>query len=757
MTRSTFRRLGSALLLVGVCSLAWFGCREAPGERSGETVTSSLAETVTVYRDDYGIPHIYADTAEAGLWASGYAMAEDRLQQMLENYLFGMGEYSAHFGPGENDRYLRSDLESRMWDHYGKAKQHYKEKLNAELRSHLTAFVKGINDFIAEHPERLPEWWPSDRPVDVYMPVAFSRQFIWGWPAGQAARDLRAVGLEPSFDVDLRASNQIALSADRTTFGAPALIIDPHLSWFGRQRYWELRLHAGDIHIAGFATAGFPYVNLGHNENVAWAHTTGGPDTADVYELKLDPKNKRRYLYDGEYRELAAQDVAVQLKGEPEPRSYTFLYSHYGPIIAEQDTPEGPRAYAAALAYAEEIGYLESKYWFMIARDYRGAMKALDVRQIMPQNVMVADTSGNTYYQRTGRVPIRPEGYDWDAPVDGSTSATEWQGIHEASELMSLLNPESGAMQNCNVGPDTMLVDSPLQYELYPEYIYNQPKHYTHQRGASALAQLAKTERFNRDALRQLALDRSVYQADRWQAELKRALAVAGTNPSKAALTAAKRIAAWNRQADAGSNGALHYYYWRDALLEQAGQERVSNMTARVNDYLELIRDGGPDGEGRLEDADLPLLVAALERGAQTMQNHHGDLDAVFGDVFRVGRTDIEDPARPGAPLSFPVGGGSLGDRGMATLRAIGFDPPRADHTRWGNRGQTSTQVVLLTKPIRSFSQPPLGQSDLPSSPHFVDQARDLLSKAKMKPAWFARSELRDGHVSETRELVYEP
>ena len=195
---------------------------------------------------------------------------------MLKNYLLGLGEYSAAFGPGDDDRFLRSDLESRMWDHYGTSKRFYEEKLNPELRSHIEAFVAGIADFMEHNPEAVPEWW-GERTVDRYMPVAYSRQFIWGWPAGQVHNDLRAAGVEPSFDVDARASNQVALAPSRTTFGAAALIIDPHLAWLGRQRYWEVRMHAGDIHISGFATAGFPYVNLGHNQKIAWAHTTGGP------------------------------------------------------------------------------------------------------------------------------------------------------------------------------------------------------------------------------------------------------------------------------------------------------------------------------------------------------------------------------------------------------------------------------------------------------------------------------------------------
>ena len=38
---------------------------------------------------------------------------------------------------------------------------------------------------MATHKSEVPAWW-GERKVDVYMPVAHSRQFMWGWPVGQA-------------------------------------------------------------------------------------------------------------------------------------------------------------------------------------------------------------------------------------------------------------------------------------------------------------------------------------------------------------------------------------------------------------------------------------------------------------------------------------------------------------------------------------------------------------------------------------------
>lgn len=699
------------------------------------------AEPVTIYRDEYGIPHIYAETAEAGMYAQGYAMAEDALARTLENFLRGLGKYSEAFGPGDNDENVRADLQSLMWDHYGTAKKHY-HTLPEALRRHNAAFVAGINDYMERHPEEVPGWWTQGA-VDVYMPVAFSRQFIWGWPLGQAASDLRAIGLRPNYDVEFPYSNEMALAPKRTTFGAAALVIDPHLSWYARFRYWEVRIHAGDIHISGFATAGFPYVNLGHNRHVAWAHTTGGPDTADVYELTLNPENIRQYLYDGEYRDLTTRTAVIHVKGESSPRTVTFYASHHGPIIARAEN----KAYAAKLAYADEIGYLASKYYFMTAKNYRDVMKALEIMQIMPQNVMVADTGGNIYYQRTGRTPIRPNGVDPSRPLDGSTSATEWKGIHPTSDLIHVLNPTQGYMQNCNITPDVMMVNSPMTAGKYRPYIFNQPPMYTHQRATRATEVLHTTDRFSVEALLDLALDRKCYQYERWIQALRDADKAFEGRRTRAHREGLRHLSRWDGFATKDSSGALMYYYWRRALLELAGEERVDALVGKLNNYLDIFGSGEP--RQSLTGEEHALLIDALVRGATTFQEQHGGFDAVYGDVFRVGRLDYNDT------VSFPVGGGSLRDEGMATVRAVGFTAPRDDHTRWGTSGQTSTQVVILTDPIQSFTQPPLGQSDHEDSPHFRDQARELFSEARFKPSWFHKDELLDGHVESELTLEY--
>src|SRR4029453_19410260 len=148
------------------------------------------------------------------------------------------------------------------------------------------------------------------------------------------------------------------------------------------------------------------------------------------------------------------------------------------------------------------------------------------------------------------------------------------------------------------------------------------------------------------------------------------------------------------------SSTALRFYYWRQSVNAALGEKEARVVSEKINDFMAVLKreKAKPDA---LTEEQKRGFVKALADGMARMRKNHGTLDANSGDVFRVGRDD----------KSWPVGGGSLTEEGLATLRAISFEPPRPDHTRWGRSGQTSTQVIVLTKPIQSWTQPPIGQS----------------------------------------------
>ena len=51
----------------------------------------SLADDVTIYRDRYGIPHVFGRTDAATVFGFAYAQAEDHFRQLEQNFILGAG------------------------------------------------------------------------------------------------------------------------------------------------------------------------------------------------------------------------------------------------------------------------------------------------------------------------------------------------------------------------------------------------------------------------------------------------------------------------------------------------------------------------------------------------------------------------------------------------------------------------------------------------------------------------------------------
>ena len=94
--------------------------------------------------------------------------------------------------------------------------------------------------------------------------------------------------------------------------------------------------------------------------------------------------------------------------------------------------------------------------------------------------------------------------------------------MHHSSELLQLLNPEQGFMQNCNVPPDAMLPHSPFSLEDYPDYIYGSAEYgaefsgWTNQRGARAIERLLADDSVTAEDAMSIINDIRPFGVERW-------------------------------------------------------------------------------------------------------------------------------------------------------------------------------------------------------------------------------------------------
>src|SRR5262249_51944057 len=105
------------------------------------------SEEITIYRDDFGIPNIFASTEEDAAYGMGYAQAEDRLEEVLKQYRRAEGTMAEFFGP----EHVKHDYRQRVWQHRAISEAHYAE-LSPKVRAITEAYQAGIQQYMNEHP-----------------------------------------------------------------------------------------------------------------------------------------------------------------------------------------------------------------------------------------------------------------------------------------------------------------------------------------------------------------------------------------------------------------------------------------------------------------------------------------------------------------------------------------------------------------------------------------------------------------------------
>jgi penicillin amidase len=112
----------------------------------GEIRVSGLQDTVTVKRDDWGVPHIYASNIHDLLFAQGYTQAQDRWWQM--EFFRATGDGRLQELTGRNDDLMGNDVFIRTIGWRRAAERDLAEVMTDEDKALLQAFADGVNAYI---------------------------------------------------------------------------------------------------------------------------------------------------------------------------------------------------------------------------------------------------------------------------------------------------------------------------------------------------------------------------------------------------------------------------------------------------------------------------------------------------------------------------------------------------------------------------------------------------------------------------------
>ena len=668
-----------------------------------EDPLAKLARDVTIYRDTYGVPHVFGRTDASTVFGFAYAQAEDNFWRVEENFIRALGRASELYG----EKTLEEDRLNHALEIPRLAREEY-ARLDRQLRSLCDAYAAGFNHYLARHPEVRPRLLTK---IEPWYTLAFIR-YNYYQNGFAHDRSLRRIGLETaSIDVDLTGhtgSNGWVVGPSKSASGHALLFINPHLPFFGPGQVYEGHVHSDEgWNFTGYTRFGFPFPYVGHNENGGWVSTDNAADHTDLYLETFDnPRRPLAYKYGKEYRVATerVEEIRVKTANGLETRRFTMRKTHHGPIVAKLDG----KPVALRMAKLESDGWLREWYDMTRAQSLAELKRAMTPLNMLFGNMMYADRQGNTWYLYNGAVPKRDPRFDWTKPVDGSDPATEWQGYHTIDELPQLTNPSAGWMQNCNTSPFLLTSEGgnpdPTRFPKYMVQEGDNP------RGEISRWLLSNKSTFTFDEWTKLAFDTQVRSADKRLGELttvlKHTLSRRGFPERPMLVEVHDLLLDWDQRSTDDSVAMTIFSLWHERML-RIPDERPASALGTVID--ELNRDFGT---WKVKWGE----ITRLQR-----------LDESKGEDFQ--------DAKP----SIAVSGVNGNDGAVFTLYAA---PARGQKRRYGVAGASYVSVVEFGPKVRALSVHTFGASGDPKSRHYMDQAA-LYARGQFKPAWLALEDIR--------------
>lgn len=502
------------LLVGGIAGIAvyWTFYRPLP-DYQATLEQPELRQEVDVHWDAHGVPHIYAQNSHDLYYSLGYVHAQDRLWQMTLNQMAAEGRFAEFLGK----ELLPYDKLQRTIGFWRIARQ-IEQTLSDSTRNLLEAYARGVNAYTEQNPRSLPihftlvdmdpiPWTPTHsialaRLMAWELNLAWKSELTYAYlseqlpdekfaellPQRESFSELgRSGSLDKAWAGALMplvqkneelnrmmgtqgssvGSNAWAVSARKSSTGAPLLAGDPHLGLNMPGKWYEVHLNLNGKNLSGATLAGAPIVILGQNDHLAWSLTNIMLDDTDFFKEAINPQNREQYVLDslaGDplYERFDYQKEVIKIKNADDT-VFTRRLTKHGPVISEV-FPEQQYVEDRVITMrwtghdvSNEVEALLEMNWAESFEEFRQGAKDF---KVPGQNLIYSDKEGNIARLALAGIPIRNP-----SPVllrNGWNPSQDWQGYVPYEELPSEINPERGWVANAN---------NPIGGENYPYYI----------------------------------------------------------------------------------------------------------------------------------------------------------------------------------------------------------------------------------------------------------------------------------------------
>lgn len=665
-------------------------------------------QDVTIARDEYGVPHIFGKTDADAAYGLAWAHSEDDFKNVQYNVLAGKGMLGRVLGKDG----VIFDFGLQFLNIDSLVEADYEKKISPGFKKVLSGYAQGLNAYAAAHPKEVlcKKALPFTE-KDLLCGGVLQTSLLAG--VGMALKSIREMRIEEYFSVNDVGSNAIAIAPSQTEDGKTYLAINSHQPLEGRFAWYEAHIQSEEgWDIIGGLFPGGQTIFVGTNRYLGWAHTTNYHTFGDIYKMEINPKNKKQYKYDGEWKNFGVRTAKLKVKiaGIIFSVKKKILLTEYGPTYANK---EG--LYAIRFPSYNDIRATDQWYQMNKAKNFTEFENAVKMKAIPLFNIVYGDAEGNIYLHSGGNVPLRNPQLNWKLPIKGTSSKYKWTEIVPYEKMPTVKNPDCGYVYNANNSPLYCTGDVCEwggDFVGLHRFTYNRGERFKHffdnHKGKISW------EDFHR-----IKFDKS-YHNDSTASYLRNFKMLFSLDEKKYPdiADAIRKIKNWNLSGDIDN---------REAALAMLTHQYLAKKYNAPFAFFMIAKNPVAENE----------LVEALSYAKNILLKTRGSIDVPLGEVQRHIRGSV----------SFPASG----------LREVprAADPKLYDEKKGIFRitgGDGYMQMNKLSKSgIEIYSVNAYGASSRPESPHYTDQMK-LFTEEKFKKMGFDKED-----ILKNAKKVYHP
>jgi penicillin amidase len=755
--------IGVLIVLILIGGFIYFNSLKP--DYSGEIALSGIENETSVYFDDYGIPHIYAQNQYDASTALGYVHAQDRLWQMELMRRIAPGRLSEIFGKDmlKNDRFFVSlGIEE--------ASKKSLEKLdkNGEVYKLATAYLNGINQFIENGPtpieftligiEKEPYQLNDIYNILGYMSFSFamaqktdpllsilkeklgddylkelnieigpnttliknSKENITDF--SEMVASVNEV-MEKSPIPPFIGSNSWVVSPKKSATGKVLFANDPHIEYSQPSVWYEAHIVTPKYEMYGYHLAGVPFPLLGHNRNYAYGLTMFENDDIDFYKEENDPTDSTKYKTPNGFEAYKTVTKTIKVK-DADDEIITVRSSRHGPIMNDAlDAITQTNPIAMSWIYTQfDVEVLAALHTISRATDMKDVKKGASMIHAPGLNIMYGDAKGNVAWWATGKLyKLKPE-VNRNFILNGASGEDDPVEYLDFSENPMAENPPWNYVYSANNQPDS------IANMMYPGYYLSEDR-------AKRIVQLLEPKNnWNKESMSAMINDVTSSVAPGLVKEFAKIMDYSSFTKSEQKATDILQLWDGSNTVDQVAPTIYNkwiYLYLKNTFEDEMGEKLFTQFLAThlskrvIAEQLEKENSIWWDNVATKNKTETKkeILSKSLVEAVALLEKQLGSdkKDWNWGKVHTLAH---EHPLGKVAALKnyfnvgpFPINGA------REVINNRGFD-----YTDTGlynvNAGPSTRRIIDFSDIENSISILPTGQSGNPFSKHYKDQAK---------------------------------